>query len=145
VKPVSHAQVDDAEHVPWPLQSPQSSVPPQPSEIVPQTSPAGHDGIGVHPHTFAVPLPPQVCGAVQVPQGTVPPQPSGIVPQSSGEGQIVSGVQGGTWSSALEKEPKPTLDPPATRTSPPCRSVSVACMRAVAIDAAALQVPAVGS
>jgi hypothetical protein len=51
--------------------------------MVPQVSPvfpAGHV-FTVHPHWFAVPPPPHVCGAVQVPQLTVPPWPSGIVPQ----------------------------------------------------------------
>jgi hypothetical protein len=61
----------------------QLSEAPHPSGIVPQLSPvlpAGHVLV-VHPHWFAVPPPPQVCGAVQVPQFTVPPWPSGIVPQ----------------------------------------------------------------
>jgi hypothetical protein len=43
---------------------PQESIPPQPSETVPQSSPAGHVVIGVQPHT---PEAPQVTGGVHVP------------------------------------------------------------------------------
>jgi hypothetical protein len=74
---------------------PQLTVPPQPSGIVPQMSPAGHAAIGVHPHTFGllgVP-PPQVLLPEHVPQLSMPPQPSAIIPQLSGEGQAVSLVQ----------------------------------------------------
>jgi hypothetical protein len=50
---------------------------------MPHTSPVFPAGqvFVEHPHWFAVPPPPQVCGAVHVPQLTVPPLPSGIVPQ----------------------------------------------------------------
>ena len=61
----------------------QLSEPPQPLGTVPHTSPVFPAGqlVVVHPHWFAVPPPPHVCGAVHVPQLTVPPLPSGIVPQ----------------------------------------------------------------
>ena len=74
-------------------QGPQSSVPPQPSAIIPQVAPAAAQVVGVQPQTFGVPPPPQVSGAVQVPQLTVPPQPSDTEPQLSPAGHIVLGVQ----------------------------------------------------
>jgi hypothetical protein len=46
----------------------------------PQSVPAAQT-FGVQPQTLGVPLPPQVCGAVQVPQSRVAPQPSETVPQ----------------------------------------------------------------
>ena len=49
--------------------------------------------VGVQPHSLALPLPPQVCGAVHEPQLIVPPQPLEIVPQLSPAGQVVTGVQ----------------------------------------------------
>jgi hypothetical protein len=63
------------------VQVPQDSEPPQPLETLPQFLPSAAQVVGVHPHTFAVPLPPQVCGVVQVPQFKLPPQPSGTLPQ----------------------------------------------------------------
>src|SRR5207249_3618232 len=66
------------------VQVPQLSVPPQPSETVPQSAPWAAQVVGVQapvPQTLGVPPPPQVCGAVQLPQLKVPPQPSGAVPQ----------------------------------------------------------------
>src|SRR5262249_14940636 len=63
------------------VQTPQVSVPPQPSEIVPQFFPCAAQVVGVQvPQTFVTPAPPQVCGAVQTPQVSVPPQPSDIGP-----------------------------------------------------------------
>jgi hypothetical protein len=82
-------------HVELAGQVPQVTNPPQPSGIVPQTSPAGHALSGVQPQTFAtlgVP-PPHVLVPEHVPQFSVPPQPSLIVPQLSGEGQPVALVQ----------------------------------------------------
>src|SRR5207253_11364881 len=49
--------------------------------------------VSVGPQTFAVPPPPQICGAVQVPQVSVPPQPSRIVPQFFPWAAQVVGVQ----------------------------------------------------
>jgi hypothetical protein len=74
-------------------QVPQVSVPPQPSETVPQVAPCAAHVVGVQPHWPGVPPPPQVWGAGQVPQSTVPPQPSGAVPQVCPGGQLVAGVQ----------------------------------------------------
>lgn len=45
------------------------------------------------PHTFGVPAPPQVCGAVQLPQLRVPPQPSEMDPQFLPWAAHVVGVQ----------------------------------------------------
>src|SRR5256885_2263447 len=45
------------------------------------------------PQTFAMPPPPQICGAAQVPQVSVPPQPSRIVPQFLPWAAQVVGVQ----------------------------------------------------
>jgi hypothetical protein len=72
----------------WPLAHGvlQSSVPPQPSPILPQyCTPFGavHEP-GLHvgsPHRYEVPRPPQVSAPVQPGHVTVPPQPLPIVPQ----------------------------------------------------------------
>ncbi|HYV66797.1 MAG TPA: hypothetical protein VE964_11185, partial [Myxococcales bacterium] len=48
---------------------------------------------GAVPQTFAIPAPPQVCGAVHTPHVSVPPQPSGIVPQFFPWAAQVVGVQ----------------------------------------------------
>jgi hypothetical protein len=61
--------------------------------MVPQLSPAGQAVMGLQPQTFAVPAPPQVCGAAHEPQEMVPPHPSGMVPQLSPAGQAVMGTQ----------------------------------------------------
>jgi hypothetical protein len=67
------------------VQVPQSIVPPHMSLAMPQSKPCDmhvcllHGGI---PHTFCVPPPPQVAGAVHVPQFCTLPQPSGAIPQS---------------------------------------------------------------
>ena len=63
----------------------QSSALPQPLPIVPQywPPPVGLQVIGTQfgsPQTFAMPVPPQVCGAAQL-QSIVLPQPSPIRPQ----------------------------------------------------------------
>jgi hypothetical protein len=100
-------------HVELAGQLPQLMVPPQPSEIVPQTSPAGQALIGVQPQTFGtlgVP-PPHVLLPEHVPQFTVPPQPSLIVPQLSGEGQPVCLVQPQTL--AMPGFPPPQVWPAA--------------------------------
>ena len=80
------------------VQVPQLSVPPQPSDAVPQLSPSGHVVAGVQPHWLATPPPPQVSGAVQVPQLRVPPQPSDTEPQLSPAGHVVRGVQPQTFT-----------------------------------------------
>ena len=74
------------------VQVPQSSVPPQPSGMLPQFMPRAAHVVGVHPQTFAVPPPPHVCGAVHAGQSRTPPQPSDFCPQSFGP--HVPGVQG---------------------------------------------------
>src|SRR5439155_25838849 len=62
------------------VQTPQVSVPPHPSGIVPQFNPFAAQVVGVHtPQMFATPPPPQVCGAVQTALERVPPHPSGTV------------------------------------------------------------------
>ena len=76
----------------WLLEhTPHTIVLMQPSGTVPQAKPVGQDvTVGIQPHWFAVPPPPQVLGVVQAPpQVTVPPQPSGIVPQAAdGQGAL---------------------------------------------------------
>jgi hypothetical protein len=49
--------------------------------------------VGVHPHTFAVMPPPQLCGGVQLPQASCPPQPLGMLPQFLPCAAQVVGVQ----------------------------------------------------
>jgi hypothetical protein len=68
-------------------------MPPQPSAIEPQLAPAAAHVVGVQPHTFGVPPPPHVWGAVQEPQRSVPPQRSGIEPQLAPAAVHVVGVQ----------------------------------------------------
>src|SRR5262249_34039569 len=66
------------------VQTPQVSVPPQPSGIVPQFFPCAAHVVGVHaapPQTFATPPPPHGWGAVQAPHLGVPPQPFAMLPQ----------------------------------------------------------------
>jgi hypothetical protein len=59
-------------HVLVPLQVPHSSVPPQPSAIVPQLAPASAQVVGVQtPHSFGMPPPPHVSGVEQVPHWSV--------------------------------------------------------------------------
>jgi hypothetical protein len=71
---------------PAPLQvsGPHRTVPAQPSEMTPQSSPPGQAVMGVQgagPHLLAPP-PPQVSPTLgQVPHVRTPPQPSGWVPQ----------------------------------------------------------------
>jgi hypothetical protein len=71
---------------------------PQPSGIVPQSLPSAAQVVGVHPHWFAVPSPPQVAGAAHVPQSRVFPQWSSTLPHSFDCAAHVTGLQ--------------TLDPP---------------------------------
>lgn len=80
-------------HVWQVLHVPHEMVPPQPSEPVPQVWPPVHVVEGVHPQTFGVPPPPQVCGDLQLPQLSVPPQPLEIVPQFLPWTAQVVGVQ----------------------------------------------------
>jgi hypothetical protein len=60
---------------------PQSSSPPQPSEMRAQAAPCASQVVGAQPHWFTMPPPPQVCGATQLPQSTNPPHPSATLPQ----------------------------------------------------------------
>ena len=55
-------------------QVPQETVPPQPSDTEPQTRVPHPEEVGVQPHTFVVPPPPQVWGDTQL-LGQVPPHP----------------------------------------------------------------------
>jgi hypothetical protein len=73
-------------------------VPPQPFGIEPQFLPCAAHVVGVQPHTFAVPLPPQLCGAAHEPHVSVPPQPSGIEPQFLPCAAQVVGVQPQTFA-----------------------------------------------
>ena len=79
------------------LHLPQSSVPPQPSEMVPQLAPRLAHVVGVHelpaPHTLATPPAPQLWPAGHAPpQSSVPPQPSGRLPQSLPSAAQVTGA-----------------------------------------------------
>lgn len=80
-------------HVWHVLHVPQVIVPPHPSDPVPHVWPPVHVVEGVHPQTFGVPPPPQVCGDLQLPQLSVPPQPLEIVPQVAPCAVQVVGVQ----------------------------------------------------
>jgi hypothetical protein len=65
-----------------PVQVPQSRVPPQPSEMVPQFLPCAAHVVGMQPHTFGVPPPPHVSGDPHDPQSSgCGHVPFGIVPQ----------------------------------------------------------------
>jgi hypothetical protein len=50
---------------------PQSSVPPQPFAAMPQLKPSDGQVLAVQPHTFIVPPPPHVSGALQPPHDTI--------------------------------------------------------------------------
>ena len=77
------------------MQVPQSSVPPQPSAIVPQLAPLAPQVVCVQlvPHLLGMPPPPQLAGAVQLPQSRMPPQPSATGPQFAPMPTQVLGVQ----------------------------------------------------
>lgn len=90
----THSQVNVALHVAGEVQPPQSSVPPQPSAGPPHVAPSAAHEVGVQPHRFAVPPPPQVSGSMHMGQVMTPAHPSGISPQSPA--MHVRGVQGPT-------------------------------------------------
>jgi len=76
----------------WPLgQKPQSSVPPQWSEMDPHSAPKAAQVVGVQPQWLGTLPPPQVSGDVHSPQSTTPPHPSGTCPHSAGTVAHVSG------------------------------------------------------
>jgi hypothetical protein len=88
----------------------QLTMPPQPSEMLPQFMPAGHAVIFVHegvPHWFGVPPPPQIAPPMQLPapQSTVPPQPSAMMPH---EFALHAAFVRGTHGPPLE----PVMPPP---------------------------------
>jgi hypothetical protein len=70
-------------HTAGEVHTPQVSVPPQPSPMMPQLAPLAPQVVCLQmlPHWFGVPPPPQLAGAVQVPQSSKPPQPSATWPQ----------------------------------------------------------------
>jgi hypothetical protein len=65
---------------------------PQLFRTVPHTRPVQASVLSVHPHTFSVPPPPQVCGAVHVPQLVEVPQPLKRSPQFAPCSAQVTGV-----------------------------------------------------
>ncbi len=78
----------------WPeAQVPQLSVPPQPSEALPQVNPREEQVAGVHVVLVVQMLFVQVWPEAQVPQLSVPPQPSGTLPQLNPSEEQVAGVQ----------------------------------------------------
>jgi hypothetical protein len=80
---------------------PQSSVMKQPSDSPPQFLPCIAQLVGVQPQTPAMPLPPQVWGAVHMPHISVPPQPSSAVPQFLPSAAHVVGVHPHTFVAPL--------------------------------------------
>jgi hypothetical protein len=100
--PIAHVVAQVLMHFPDALQAwlaPHAGhviVPPQPLGAVPQACPAGHVVAGVHPQTFAVPAPPQVCpvpvhvAGPQVSAGQ--PLPGLNVPQFAPIGHVVGHV-----------------------------------------------------
>src|SRR5689334_17888614 len=102
---------------PLQVEGPQTTEPPQPSAMDPQSIPTGHWVIGVHaglPQTFCVPPPPQISpafGHVE-PQSRIPPQPSASLPQFTFAVWHVSATQ--TLPSGFR-----TLPPPHTLGMPP--------------------------
>jgi hypothetical protein len=80
--------------IPTAQQGPQSSVPPQPSGVAPQSAPAVAHVFGVHPHWLAMPAPAHVAGGVQPPQFNVALHPSPIGPHCAPRSAQVFGVQG---------------------------------------------------
>jgi hypothetical protein len=76
------------------VQLPQLSVPPQPSEISPQSAPTPAQVSGVQPHTLGVPAPPQIWGGEHAPQSSTAPHPSPVCPHSAARLSHVEGTQG---------------------------------------------------
>jgi hypothetical protein len=60
----------------------QSSTPPHPSGIMPQSAFWAAHVVGRHPQRFAPPRP-QVCPPAHAPQSVIAPQPSEMVPHSA--------------------------------------------------------------
>jgi hypothetical protein len=76
-----------------PSQPPQSSVPPHPSLPPPHTQPRVTHVLAVHPHWFAFPEPPHVCGGVHPGwHVTTLPQPSLICPHTAPFDWQVAGI-----------------------------------------------------
>jgi hypothetical protein len=100
------------------LHLPQSRVPPQPSEVVPQfmPSPAHVTGVQPPPQTLLV----QVCPAAQTPQSSVPPQPSEAVPQLKPRFVHVVGMQ-----QTLLMHVSPFVQPPQLSVLPVHGSVAL--------------------
>jgi hypothetical protein len=94
VRPPQTFGVASPPHVAGAVHVPQSSVPPQPSGIMPQFAPFAWQVVLMQPHTFDVPPPPHVSEPVQDPQlrgcGHVPLE---IVPQLACWALHVVGVQ----------------------------------------------------
>ena len=82
--------------------------------MVPQFLPRAAHVVGVQPHTFAGPPPPQESGGVQLPHASCPPQPLAMLPQFLFWAAQVVGVQPQT----LGIPPPPQLCVPRAR----CRS-----------------------
>jgi hypothetical protein len=124
------AQVFEAVQT-FPLpQVPQSSVPPQPSGIVPQVLLSYAQVVRVQPaagvpHTFAVPPPPQVWPWGQLPQSSFAPQPSSTWPQLFPSDWQVAGWHAGA-PQALAVPPPPHVwpsgHPPHWRNPPGSRT-----------------------
>ncbi len=72
---------------------PQLSVPETEPQFAPWATQKEESGSGVHPQTFGVPPPPQVCGAEHAPQFRTSLQPSEISPQLTPAFVHVVGVQ----------------------------------------------------
>ncbi len=76
------------------LQVPHTSVPPHPSDTLPQVAPRSAQVFGLHPQALGTSAPPQVSGAVQPPQSRITPQPSESLPHSAPRSAQVRAGQG---------------------------------------------------
>ncbi len=94
VSPPQTLGVPSAPQIAGAVQLPQSSVPPQPSEIMPHSALSALQVVGTQSHTLGVPPPPHVSGATQDPQSSgCGHVPFAMLPHSAPSSAQVAGVQ----------------------------------------------------
>jgi hypothetical protein len=79
---------------------------------MPHSAPISEHVIGVQPHFFEMPPPPQVAGSMHSPQWIMPPHPSGAVPQLAPKSSQVMGRQPPSGAPPPVPLPVPTVEPP---------------------------------
>ncbi len=93
---------------------------PQPSEIVPHSTPSAAQVVAVQPQACGTPPPPQVSGALQLPQSRMLLQPSEISPHSAASSAQVLGVHDEVphWLGPSPPQNSPGEQPPQSSVLP---------------------------